>query len=96
MLGTRHQAAIAQSMEQSIHTVEVKQLAELLFQDAPNIFPAKRANFIRLARRGIEARTKPISFFQRKLLPSPLSGPTTQSFHAGLVVATYPHLNRSP
>jgi hypothetical protein len=83
-------------MEQGVHAVQVIQLAELLLQDALNVIPAKRADFIFLARRGLDARTKSISFFAGKLLPSSLSGAAPQSFHARLVVTTHPFLNRPP
>jgi hypothetical protein len=42
-------------MQQGIHAVEVIQLAELLLQNALNVFPAKRTNFIVFARSGFDA-----------------------------------------
>ena len=83
-------------MEQGIYAVEVIQLAEFFLQDALNIFPSKRANFVFLARHGLHACTQPIAFLKGEFLPSSLSGATTQTFHARLVVATHPFLNRPP
>lgn len=82
MSGTRHQATVAQSMEQGVHAVQVIQLAELLLQDALNVIPAKRADFIFFARRGLNAGAESISLLHGELLPSSLSGATPQTFHA--------------
>jgi hypothetical protein len=83
-------------MEQGVHPVQVIQLAELLLQDALNVIPTKRADFIFFARRGLDAGAESFSLLQGKFFPSPLSGATPQSSHARLVVTTHPFLNRPP
>lgn len=83
-------------MEQGIYAIEVIQLAELLLQDALNVFPAKRANFVLFAGTGFEADAEPLSLLPGKLLPSSLPGATAQTVHASLVVTPHPFLDRSP
>lgn len=83
-------------MEQGVHAVQVIQLAELLLQDALNVIPAKRADFIFFARGGLDAGAESISLLHGEFLPASLSVATPQTFHARLIVATHPFLNRSP
>ena len=65
MLGARHEAAIAQTMQQGVHPVEMIELAELFLEDALNIPPAKGAHVIVRSRGGFDARRQPIPFIGR-------------------------------
>jgi len=83
-------------MEQGVHAIQVVQLAELFFQDALKIPAAKRANFVFFAWPGLDARAKPLSFFEGEAISPSLSGATPQTLHAQSVVAMHPFLNHAP
>jgi hypothetical protein len=83
-------------MQQSVHAAQVIELAEFLLENALEISPAEGTHLILRPRAGLDADHKLILFFDRQLGASSLSGTSLQTFHARLVVATHPLLNRSP
>ena len=55
MLRSRHQATVAQALEQVVNRLEAHQHAEFAFEDLPDIGAAQGADAILGTRRGIQA-----------------------------------------
>src|SRR6187401_1890788 len=63
MLRPRHEGAVSQTMKETVHPVEVVELAELLLKDALQVPAAQRADRIVFAGAGFESRTEPLSLW---------------------------------